>query len=66
MKKETDFYIYCIERYRYYKKISGAEAAQLFEKYNVYSYVNRYYGVLHTVSDPLIVQDLDEYIRSQS
>lgn len=66
MKKETDFYIYCIERYRYYKKISGAEAAQLFEKYNVYSYVNRYYGVLHTVSDSLIVQDLDEYIRSQS
>ena len=33
MKKESDFVIYCMERYRYFKGLSGAEAAKIFEKY---------------------------------
>ena len=35
MKKESDFVIYCMERYRYFKGLSGAEAAKIFEKYNI-------------------------------
>lgn len=31
MKKESDFVIYCMERYRYFKGLSGAEAAKIFE-----------------------------------
>ena len=63
-KRETEFFIYCTERYRYYKALSGAETAEIFEKYDVYSYVNRYFKALHTMGDVLIVQDIDEYIRS--
>ena len=33
MKKESDFVIYCMERYRYFKGLSGAEEEKIFEKY---------------------------------
>ena len=39
MKKESDFVIYCMERYRYFKGLSGAEAAKIFEKYDIYGYI---------------------------
>ena len=34
MSKEADFLIYCMERYRYLKKLSGADVAKIFEKYD--------------------------------
>ena len=37
MSKEADFLIYCMERYRYLKKLSGADVAKIFEKYDIYS-----------------------------
>ena len=36
MSKEADFLIYCMERYRYLKKLSGADVARIFEKYDIY------------------------------
>ena len=36
MSKEADFLIYCMERYRYLKKLSGADVAKIFEKYDLY------------------------------
>ena len=35
MRKEDDFLIYCMERYRYYKNLSGKDVAKLFEKHGV-------------------------------
>lgn len=66
MSKETDFLIYCMERYRYYKRLTGAQVAQLFEKYKLYDYVIQYFESLHTMSDSYIVEDIDEYIANQS
>jgi hypothetical protein len=66
MSRETDFLIYCMERYRYYKGLSGADVAKSFEKYDVYSYVLQYYESLHTMGDRYIVQDIDDYIASVS
>lgn len=43
MKKESDFVIYCMERYRYFKGLSGAEAAKIFEKYDIYGYIIKYF-----------------------
>lgn len=63
MKKETYFFIYCIERYRYYKELSGAATAEIFAEHNIYDYVCRYFNVLHIMSDRNIVQDIDEYIQ---
>ena len=64
MSRETNFLIYCMERYRYSKGLTGAEAAKLFDRYDIYGYINKYFEVLHTMSDPLIVKDIDEYINN--
>lgn len=66
MKKETDFLIYCMERYRYFKGLSGADTAKLFEQYGIYDYITKYFEALHTMGDRYIVQDIDEYIDSIS
>lgn len=63
MSKETTFLIYCMERYRHYKGLSGEEVAKLFDKYSLYGYIERYFEVLHTMGDRAIFEDIDEYIR---
>jgi hypothetical protein len=63
MSKEGDFLIYCMERYRHFKGLSGAEVAKMFERYELYSYISNYFEVLHTMGDQAIVQDIDDHIR---
>ena len=60
MSKEANFLIYCMERYRYLKKLSGADVARIFEKYDIYGYITKYFEALHTMGDNYIVQDIDE------
>ena len=62
MGRKTAFLIYCMERYRYFKCLSGAETAKIFEKYDVYGYIMKYFESLHTMGDSCIVQDIDDYI----
>ena len=64
MSRESKFLIYCMERYRYFKGLSGEEAARLFDKYDVNSYITKYFEALHTMGDHYIVQDIDSYISS--
>lgn len=62
--QETKFLIYCMERYRYFKGLSGATVAKTFDEYGVYSYITKYYKSLCTMGDRCIVQDIDDYISS--
>ena len=62
MSKESNFLIYCMERYRYFKGLSGADVAKNFEKYDIYGYITKYFESLHTMGDNCIVQDIDDYI----
>ncbi len=62
MSKESNFLIYCMERYRYFKGLSGEEVARLFEKYDVYGYITKYLESLHTMGDQCIMDDIDTYI----
>ena len=64
MSKESNFLIYCMERYRYSKGISGADVANLFDEYGIYEYVRKYFESLHIMGDNYIVQDIDDYISS--
>ena len=66
MSKKTDFLTYCMERYRYFKGLSGEEAAKLFDRYDIYSFLMKYYESLHTMGDRCIVEDIDGYIASVS
>lgn len=62
MSKESKFLIYCMERYRYFKGLTGAEVAEEFDRYGLYDYITRYFESLHTMGDRYIVQDIDDYI----
>ena len=64
MSKESKFLVYCIERYRHFKGLSGSEVAELFEKYGIYDYITKYFEALHTMGDDYIIQDIDDYINS--
>ena len=66
MSKESDFLIYCMERYRYFKGISGSEVSKIFEKYGIYEYIIKYFESLHTMGDCCIIQDIDDYIGSMT
>ena len=62
MSRESEFLIYCMERYRYYKKLSGKEVAELFGKSGVNEYIIKCYGALHTVGEEYLMNDIEEYI----
>lgn len=64
MSKEADFLIYCMERYRYFKGLSGAEVEERFARYYIYEYIMKYFEALHTMGDREIIQDLDDYMAS--
>ena len=64
MSKESNFLIYCMERYRYFKGLSGVDVAKKFEKYDISGYIIKYFESLHTMGDNCIVQDIDDYISS--
>ena len=66
MSKEGKFLIFCIERYRYYKKLSGAQVAEHFEKHHICEYLMKYYEVLHTMGELYIVEDIEGYIEEQT
>ena len=65
MSKEIKFLIYCLERYRYLKKLSGIEVTILFAQYGIFDYIMKYFESLHTMGDNYIVNDIDEYIAEQ-
>ena len=64
MSKESNFLIYCMERYRHFKGLSGADVTKTFEKYGIYGDITKYFESLHTMGDHCIVQDIDDYISS--
>ena len=66
MSKESDFLIYCMERYRHFKGLSGSDVAKIFEQYDIYGYITKYFETLHTMGDNCIVQDIDDYIGSMT
>ena len=66
MSKEGNFLIYCMERYRYLKGLSGSDVAKIFDKYNIYEYITKYFETLHIMGENYIVQDIDDYIKSNS
>jgi hypothetical protein len=55
-----------MERYRFYKKLSGINTAREFEQYDLYNYVTKYFESLHTMGEQAIMQDLDAYIAESN
>lgn len=65
MDKEGKFLIYCIERYRNIKGLSGAEVVKLFNEYGIMDFIRQFFDLLHVNGDEYIVQEIDDYIAEQ-
>lgn len=61
-KSKMDFLVYCLERYRYAKGLTGSEAAALFARYNLYDYLAEYYESLHTLGEKYIIADIERQL----
>ena len=66
MSKESTFIIYCLERYRFAKSMSGKAVAELFAAKKVFDYLSRFFESLHVISEKLIIQEIDDYILRQA
>ena len=58
------FKLFCVEMYKLKYNMSGKEAIDLFNKYDVLNFIEDIYDVLHTLSDDIIVSDINEYINN--
>lgn len=65
MSKEGNFLIYCIEKYKNEKNLTGKQVSTLFTKYRVGEYIYSCFEALHTTGDKYIVADIDLYIEAR-
>ena len=58
------FKLFCVEMYKLKYNMSVKEVIDLFNKYDVLNFIEDIYDVLHTLSDDIIVSDINEYINN--
>ena len=65
MSKEGNFSVYCTEKYRFAKCLTGRQVSAIFTKYSVWDYIYSYFEALHTTGDKYIVEGIDMYIEAR-
>ncbi|MDE7404339.1 MAG: DUF3791 domain-containing protein [Lachnospiraceae bacterium] len=65
MSKEGKFLIYCVERYKSAKRLTGREVSALFTQYMVWDYIYSCYEAMHTTGENYIIEDIDLYIEER-
>jgi len=55
----NDFLIYVIEEYKFLENKTANDTMELFTKYNVFNYIIKHYGALHTMGGRAIVDDIN-------
>lgn len=59
------FKVFCIENYRVVKKLSAKEALLLFSDYEVFSFLDETFEVLHTQDVDYILDTISTYIKKR-
>jgi len=62
-EKVNEFIIFCIEIYKAEYGISGEEAYDLFDQYEIFDYLKGCYDGLHTQGRPYILKEIEETIN---
>ena len=62
-KKIKDFVIFCLEEYKTRYNLNGKEVYDLFNKYNLFDYLENGYEVLHTQGKEYIINDICDYLK---
>ena len=66
MLKHVEFIILCIEEYRWANKLTGRQVISIFNKYDVYDFIEKSYDALHTYGSDNILWNLRDYIEHRS
>lgn len=65
MSERGKFLIYCVERYKSAKQMTGRQVSALFSQYRVWDYIYSCFEALHTTGANYIVEDIDLYIEAR-
>ena len=65
MSKEGNFLIFCIEKYKSAKNLTGKQVMDLFQKYKISEYIVSCFEALHTTGTNYIIEDIDLYIEAR-
>ena len=66
MFKYMEFIVYCIEEYRWANRLTGRQVISIFNKYNLFDFIENSYDALHTYGSDNIVWNLRDYIKHQA
>ena len=59
MSREGAYMVFCLERYRHARHMTGAAAARFFAEHGLYDYVMKYFGAFHTMAEELVFDEID-------
>jgi hypothetical protein len=65
MSNTQQFIVFCLEIYKAATGLTGKEALDDFEKYDVFSYLTEGFEVLHTQGQAYLVADIQNYIANR-
>ena len=65
MSKKLLFKTFCIEQYKAAHELNGKETIDLFDLYEVLSYLDECYEPLHTQGSRYLVEEVDELIKER-
>jgi hypothetical protein len=57
-----DFITYCIEEFKENEKLTGKEVIELFNRYDIISYIKSAYDALHVMGGLAIINDIKSLI----
>ena len=63
MTNESQFLIYCIQKYSQVKNIPGPDVVDLFDKYSLQDYILEFSELIQAQGDLAIVDEIDEFIK---
>ena len=66
MSNEAAFLVYCMEIAKRARRLSGKQIYDLFEKYDLFEFVMKFYELLHVHGEEYILQDINAHIAEMS
>lgn len=65
MNKTIDFTIFCLESFKNAHHLTGKNALQIFNEYDIFNYIESFYDVLHSSGQAFIIEDIDQFIKQR-
>ena len=65
MSREGEYLVFAAEQYRFAKGLTGAQVAELFERYGVSKFIMDSFELFHIESEENMIAAVDEFIEQR-